>query len=250
MHLTGTVRAVGKRWLIPVALAAAMATVWIGYGIVHADVPDSGVINGCYNSQNGVLHIVDVSAGQKCTQAETPISWNQAGPQGPAGPAGANGQNVTLHTPDLSNCPTGGVQLAVSGSTADVCNGAVGPAGPAGAQGLRGPQGPPGPTGPAAPRHFAEMNADGTLVVASPDVVRSSGLTGKFSNSTGSYQVDFGQVVRGLCAPVVSLHQPTGVPITPGYAMSYFTSDFQVGVITFDKNGNLANQAFDLIVMC
>jgi hypothetical protein len=237
MNVLSVRRLMSNRWLIPVTLGFGIAISGVGYGVARADIPDSGVINACYNNQTGVLQVIDTSAGQKCSPGATALSWNQTGPagaQGPAGPAGAagaNGQSVTLHTPDLANCPTGGVQLAISGSTADVCNGV---------------QGPPGP---AAPRLFAEMNADGTLVAASPDVLRNSNITAKLTGSPGDYEIAFDRVVRGVCAPVASLHVPAGV-ITPGYAMVSFTSDTQVEVLTFNASGTLADSAFDLIVMC
>jgi len=47
------------------------------------------VIHGCVSRLFGILRIVS-SPGQ-CLNGETPISWNQTGPQGPQGPKGDTG---------------------------------------------------------------------------------------------------------------------------------------------------------------
>ena len=61
-------------------------------GVAYATIPDSGgVIHGCYLKAVGSLRVIDPGAGQHCTKAETPISWNQTGPQGPTGPTGPAG---------------------------------------------------------------------------------------------------------------------------------------------------------------
>lgn len=99
------------------ALAAAGAA-----GVVYAT--GSGVINGCYKTQNGQLRVIDPTTAQ-CLPSETAISWSQTGPQGPMGLQGPVG-------------PQGAV-------------GPQGPQGPAGLQGLQGAQGDAGPTGPRGP---------------------------------------------------------------------------------------------------
>jgi hypothetical protein len=102
-----------RRWK-PVLLVATLAL--IGAGVSYASIPDaSGVIHGCYTNRGGILSVVDPSAGQKCSSLQTPIAWNQQGPQGDPGPPGPKGDK---------------------GDT-----GAQGP------QGDPGPQGPPGPDG-------------------------------------------------------------------------------------------------------
>jgi hypothetical protein len=93
------------------------------------------------------------------------------------------------------------------------------------------------------------MNADGSLVAASPDVITDPNVTAKFIGQTGSYEVGFDRTVRGVCAPVVSLHLTDSV-IPKGFATTYFTSDSQVGIVTWDKSGTPADEAFDLILMC
>jgi hypothetical protein len=82
----------------------------------------SQVINACVDNRTGVFRI---SSTAGCTNKESPLSWNQAGPPGPAGPVGPIG-------------PVG-----PQGAT-----GPQGAPGPAGATGLPGPQGPTGPIGP------------------------------------------------------------------------------------------------------
>jgi hypothetical protein len=47
---------------------------------------EQNVIHGCYSKDTGVLRIV--SGPGDCSGVESPISWNQTGPQGPPGPAG------------------------------------------------------------------------------------------------------------------------------------------------------------------
>jgi hypothetical protein len=127
--------------------------------IATASIPSAatGVIHGCYNPLNSYVRVIDTDTGQRCALIEKPLNWNQTGPigsVGPPGPPGPAGQNVTLHTPDLANCPNGGAQLAVANATADVCTGPTGPAGPTGPVGPPGPFGPPGPAGSFSSAHW------------------------------------------------------------------------------------------------
>ena len=118
----GASRARARGWRLAVGALVGVAGLGAA-GIAMASIPGGGgVINGCYNSTNGSLRVIDSSAGDACKTGETAIQWNQVGPQGPAGPAGPQG-------------PTG----------------PEGPAGPAGPQGPEGPQGPVGATGPQGP---------------------------------------------------------------------------------------------------
>ena len=76
---------------LAIALTTAVATMGVaGTVVAVADIPDSGVINGCV-ANNGSLKVVDTSAGQTCKAGETALPWNQQGPQGPQGPQGAQG---------------------------------------------------------------------------------------------------------------------------------------------------------------
>ena len=61
------------------ALAGALMLAGLGVFVLAA-IPDSqGVIRGCYKTANGQLRVLDGGAGSKGD--ETPIPWNQAGPQ-------------------------------------------------------------------------------------------------------------------------------------------------------------------------
>jgi hypothetical protein len=75
------------RWF---ALGAIVGALAIG-GIAWADIPDSGMINGCYKTVGGGLRVIDTSAGEVCNASEKQLSWNQAGPTGPKGSTGAAG---------------------------------------------------------------------------------------------------------------------------------------------------------------
>jgi hypothetical protein len=115
------------RMIVP---AAAVLTVIAGVGIATGAIPDgSGVIHGCYKTnatllgpRQGTLRVIDPSKGQQCSGSETPLPFNQAGPQGPKGDTGATG-----------------------------ATGAAGQAGPQGPKGDTGATGATGATGPAGP---------------------------------------------------------------------------------------------------
>src|SRR5215212_4058197 len=92
-----------------VALVGALALGLTGAAVAAVPGPD-GEIHGCYNAK-GSLRLVDPSDPSMpgaCDDKETPLTWNQTGPQGPAGQQG--------------------------------------PQGPKGATGSQGPQGPAGPS--------------------------------------------------------------------------------------------------------
>jgi Collagen triple helix repeat (20 copies) len=129
-------------------LVAALGIAGI-VAIVQAAIPDpSGVIHACYRA-NGNLRLVDKSS---CTGNETPISWNQSGPQGPEGVAGPQGTPGSQGAPGPQGPP--GPQ-GVAGSQ--------GAQGPQGAPGPQGPQGSPGPAGPAGISGYEIVNAHGEL---------------------------------------------------------------------------------------
>jgi hypothetical protein len=143
----------GGRVLVALAVAAA------AFGIasaVQADIPDGGVIVGCYGKpgtpQKGQLRVRDADHGEQCRYYENPISWNQVGPTGTTGATGPTG-------------PTG-------------------PAGATGPTGATGPSGPSGPTGLAGPTSeeqsfdkgpFQEFPSD-TVVVSHPVTAQEAGL--------------------------------------------------------------------------
>jgi hypothetical protein len=61
-------------------------------GIAYATIPDGGgVIHGCYLKGLGTLRVIDTGKSQTCSSFETPLAWNQTGPQGSQGPTGATG---------------------------------------------------------------------------------------------------------------------------------------------------------------
>src|SRR5439155_24411559 len=107
-------RVVRSRPAVFVIGAVSSLGLW-GAAAYAASLPDSAMLQACYNTVNGNLRLSSPD-GIPCSNAELPISWNQTGPEGPAGPPGAQG--------------------------------AAGAAGPQGLQGAQGPQGPAGPQGP------------------------------------------------------------------------------------------------------
>jgi hypothetical protein len=73
-----------------VVVGAIAGTALVG-GIVYATIPDaSGVIHGCVGG-GGKLRTIDTDAGETCHGGETPLNWNQQGPQGIQGPQGLQG---------------------------------------------------------------------------------------------------------------------------------------------------------------
>src|SRR5687767_6123232 len=81
-----SLKQISRRTVVVAASALVICTV-----IAFASVPDAnGVIHGCYHKSSGVLRVIDNSSAQ-CNNNETPIQWNQAGPQGAPGPQGPEG---------------------------------------------------------------------------------------------------------------------------------------------------------------
>jgi hypothetical protein len=101
-------------------LIAALAIV--AASTAFAAIPDGGgVIHGCYKKiapAQGTLRVIDNAQGGACGNNESPLNWNQQGPQGVQGPAGPQG--------------------------------AKGDKGDTGSQGPTGPQGPQGQPGPSS----------------------------------------------------------------------------------------------------
>ena len=78
----------GGRLLVALAVGGAL------FGIataVQADIPDSGVIQGCYKTVSGALRVIDTDKGGTCLPSETALNWNQTGPTGATGPRGPTG---------------------------------------------------------------------------------------------------------------------------------------------------------------
>jgi hypothetical protein len=78
-------RGLGRGGRILLALAVGGALFGIATA-VQADIPDSGVIHGCYGKYNlHALRVIDTSKGESCLSNEIPLDWNQTGPTGPPG---------------------------------------------------------------------------------------------------------------------------------------------------------------------
>jgi len=137
-----------KKILI-VTIAGICLAVMVIAGLTQ--LSDAAEIYGCVSNRTGALRIVsDVS---QCTSKESPISWNQAGPQGSAGAAG--------HSPVVS---MSGDQITVDGVI-------TGPH-------LMGPEGPAGSISGISAMASAVVNADGSIWVASPGVSATRGDPG------------------------------------------------------------------------
>jgi hypothetical protein len=223
------------------ALVAAV-TMTCGVSAAFASVPDAGgVIHGCYKDNNGDLRLVDPAASGHdgmCKNHETSVSWNQTGPAGPVGPIGPQG-------------PIGPIgPKGDAGATGQ--QGPIGPKGDTGATGQQGPIGPKGDTGQAGVspvRFFAHMAADGTLIASSSNVDTNPNFTGKFSNSTGKYQVRFFADITE-CAPVSNIHTDGSLGQIVGFTTTGFTSSSQVAVHIYAADGTEINAPFDVIVAC
>src|SRR5262245_8453122 len=132
MRRSGLIRLARSRGVLAATIAALAAS---SVGIAVAAIPSDGQINGCASKVGGVLRVIDLEKGEKCsTTLERAIAWNQTGPAGaagaagPAGPAGAKGEQG----------PAG-------------ADGERGPAGEKGEPGAAGPKGETGPEGPQGP---------------------------------------------------------------------------------------------------
>jgi hypothetical protein len=114
-----------------VALAVGGAVFGIA-SAVQADIPDAGVIHGCFGKpgtpQKGQLRVRDADRGEQCRFYENRLDWNQTGPTGATGVTG----------------PTG-------------------PTGPTGATGPSGTTGPTGATGPTGPSDGWRGAVNGTV---------------------------------------------------------------------------------------
>jgi len=78
----------GRRMFIALTMAVLLTGV-----VVFASIPPAGdgVINGCYKRSGGTLRVIDPAIAHCDSRAETPISWNQTGPQWPQGIQGVQG---------------------------------------------------------------------------------------------------------------------------------------------------------------
>src|SRR5690349_20948194 len=77
-----------------------IGTLAVVAGVAYATIPGSdNLINGCYDSNNGQLRVLDPTSSKKalqgCKHDETPISWNAKGQDGAPGVNGQNGKDGT-----------------------------------------------------------------------------------------------------------------------------------------------------------
>ena len=134
----------GRR-LLTIAVVAALAfsagSVFVAYGDTSG-----ATYYGCIKANGGTLYNVNTNAELSCKAGDTPVSWNEDGPQGLQGPAGPQGEQGVPG-------PAG-----ADGATGPIGpQGEPGPAGPAGPQGLQGIPGPVGATGPQGPSGLAGL---------------------------------------------------------------------------------------------
>jgi hypothetical protein len=75
-----------RRAALVITLTFSLASI-----VAYATIPDAnGILHGCYKKSGGTLRLID-NAAEQCGANETPVNWNQTGPQGPAGPQGPEG---------------------------------------------------------------------------------------------------------------------------------------------------------------
>jgi hypothetical protein len=87
--------------------------------VVKASIPDgSGVIHGCYKTNQGTLRVIDTALGQTCSNSETALNWNQTGPQGTPGLQGPEGPQGPKGDPGSSY--SAGTGLGLDGSTLSI----------------------------------------------------------------------------------------------------------------------------------
>jgi hypothetical protein len=84
----------GRGRRLVVALVAGAAVFGIA-SVVQADIPDNGIIHGCYGKEGtafkGQLRVRDSSRQEQCRAYENPLDWNASGPTGPTGATGPTG---------------------------------------------------------------------------------------------------------------------------------------------------------------
>ncbi len=172
-----------KRGRVVVGLLGMLTALGLAAVASAAIVGPDGVIRACVDEGSGRVRIVSERAA--CGRRETPVQWNQVGPQGPAGVAGPAG-------------PAG----------EPGAEGPAGPPGPQGAQGLTGspgaagppgPEGPEGPEGPAGPPGYGPLSQNQDVV----GTIKLAGLGDDIpilSFGLGAAQVDTDHVATGASA--------------------------------------------------
>lgn len=178
----------GTVWRRTSAAAVATFSIAATVAIVHADIPQGGVVSACYSRSNGSIRVID-AATTSCKSSEILLSWGTTGPQGATGPTGPAG-------------PAG--PAGAPGAT-----GAAGAAGPAGPTGLTGPAGPAGPPG-----------ADGLPGDPGPAVDLVVG-TVRLSQACGTFCTGFRFRFEGYTSPADSIDgDSSDLPMGPNATMS------------------------------
>lgn len=78
-----------------VPFMAAIIGAGVG-GVALGSIPGpDGTISGCYSKATGALRVINAPT-QTCSKSQTPISWNQTGPQGPPGPSNDSSTYMNL----------------------------------------------------------------------------------------------------------------------------------------------------------
>ena len=89
------------------ALVAGGATILLLGGVsgAYAVIPTAGgTINACQDKSTGNLRVIDPTKSS-CKNSETPISWNQTGPQGAPGLQGVPGEDGAPGAPGEDGAP-------------------------------------------------------------------------------------------------------------------------------------------------
>ena len=106
-------------WRVSLALIGAavllVAAAQAGTAVTPTAVPASGVINACYQKEEGMLRLIN--EGQSCRTSEVPVAWNIQGFQGIQGIQGIRGPQGIPGIVGLEgkSCPAG---TAVTGFSA------------------------------------------------------------------------------------------------------------------------------------
>jgi hypothetical protein len=182
-----------------VGLATVLTVGIASGGIGWASVPNSttGRINGCYDTQSGLLRVQDDQAGtpKPCGKTERSVYWNQQGPQGIAGPQGSAGQQGAAG-PQGATGPQGPAGPAGPQGPQGV-EGQRGAQGPQGVEGQRGAQGPPGVEGPQGPagglsglelisqQIEVDPSQNGSMRLDCPEGKRATGSGFRFGGDAG-----------------------------------------------------------------
>ena len=181
---------IGMRWFTHLRArrllftALALALTFSAGSVLVASGADPGLTYyGCMTSKGGTLYNVNTNGTVSCKSGDTPVSWNQEGPQGLQGPAGPQGEQG-------AQGPAGpqGEQGIAGPDGHQGETGLTGPEGPQGPQGFPGPQGPPGPQGQPGlqgPQGFpGPMGPQGPAGISGITVVSQTNNKGPFEYFT------------------------------------------------------------------